>query len=72
MPREEQIEPRSVRNDRIIALARKRRSVREIARELGIPKSTVQEVVRRWRDPSYRREEWKDSIDEDDRQFLDW
>jgi transposase len=72
MPRNEQTEPRSVRNDRIIALARQRRSVRQIARELGIPKSTVQEVVHRWRDPSYARVEWRDSIDDDDRQFLEW
>jgi transposase len=55
MPREEAIEPRSVRDARIIALVRRRKSVRDIARRTGIPKSTVQEVVHKWRDPTYAR-----------------
>jgi transposase len=65
MPRDEVTEPRHVRDARIVALARRRKSVRDIARQLGVPRSMVQEVVRRWRDPRYvrRRNDVEDDVD---------
>jgi IS30 family transposase len=55
MSRDERTVPTTVRDEQIAALARRRMSVRQIAREVGVPKSTVQEVVRKWRDPTYVR-----------------
>jgi transposase len=55
MPRDEQTVPRHVRNERIIALARQRKSSREIAREVGISHVMVCEVIKKWRNPDYRR-----------------
>jgi IS30 family transposase len=46
--------PTTVRDEQIIALARRRFSVRQIAREVGMSKSGVAEVIRR-QDPRYRR-----------------
>jgi IS30 family transposase len=54
MPRDEPTIPRSVRDARIVQLARRHFSTREIAREVGMSHSGVAEVIRR-QDPRYRR-----------------
>lgn len=64
MPRDEQKVPRHVRDEQILALARTRKyGTRQIAAMVGTNKTTVYEVIRKDRDPAWRRPRY--DVDDD-------